>query len=55
MNIIIAGAGKIGRTLAQQLTSEGHDLTLIDEKSQVLGATVEQFDAMGAVVTKYSK
>ena len=47
MNIIIAGAGKIGRTLAQQLTSEGHDLTLIDEKSQVLGATVEQFDAMG--------
>ena len=31
MNIIIAGAGKIGKTLAQLLTSEGHDLTLIDE------------------------
>ena len=47
MNIIIAGAGKIGRTLAKQLTSEGHDLTLIDEKSRVLETTVEQFDAMG--------
>ena len=47
MNIIIAGAGKIGKTLAQLLTSEGHDLTLIDENSQVLATAVEQFDAMG--------
>ena len=47
MNIIIAGAGKIGKTLAQLLTSEGHDLTLIDENSRVLASVVEQFDAMG--------
>ena len=47
MNIIIAGVGKIGKTLAKQLAAEGHDLTLIDEKSSVLETTVEQFDAMG--------
>ena len=47
MNIIIAGVGKIGRTLAKQLTSEGHNLTLLDEKNQVLESTVETFDAMG--------
>lgn len=47
MNIIIAGAGKIGKTLAQLLASEGHDLTLIDENSRVLASVVEQFDAMG--------
>ena len=47
MNIIIAGVGKIGKTLAQQLAAEGHNLTVIDEKSRVLEATVEQFDAMG--------
>ena len=47
MNIIIAGVGKIGRTLAKQLAAEGHDLTLIDEKNTVLNATVESFDAMG--------
>ena len=47
MNIIIAGVGKIGKTLAKQLASEGHDLTMIDEKNRVLEATVEQFDAMG--------
>ena len=47
MNIIIAGVGKIGRTLAKQLASEGHNLTLIDEKNRVLESTVEAFDAMG--------
>ena len=47
MNIIIAGVGKIGRTLAKQLAEEGHDLTLIDENNRVLETTVEQFDAMG--------
>ena len=47
MNIIIAGVGKIGKTLAKQLAAEGHDLTLIDEKNQVLNDTVETFDAMG--------
>ena len=30
MNIIIAGSGKVGHTLARQLAAEGHDLTLID-------------------------
>ena len=34
MNIIIAGIGKIGKTLAKQLAAEGHDLTLIDEKTR---------------------
>ena len=47
MNIIIAGVGKIGKTLANQLASEGHNLTLIDEKSRVLEGVVEAFDAMG--------
>lgn len=48
MNIIIAGVGKIGKTLAKQLASEGHDLTLIDENNRLLETAVEQFDAMGA-------
>ena len=32
MKILIAGAGKVGSTVARQLSSEGHDLTLIDSK-----------------------
>ncbi len=46
MNIIIAGNGKVGYTLARQLSSEGHNLTLIDTDPQVLKANVERFDVM---------
>ena len=46
MNIIIAGNGKVGMTLARLLTAEGHDLTMIDQNSHVLESTVEQYDVM---------
>ena len=46
MDIIIAGIGKVGLTLARQLAAEGHDITLIDKNSQLLEESVEQFDAM---------
>ena len=47
MNIIIAGAGKVSRALAQQLAAEGHNLTIIDQNSQVLENLVLQYDAIG--------
>ncbi len=47
MNIILAGGGKVGLTLARQLAAEGHDLTLIDRNSQVLSTAVERYDAIG--------
>lgn len=46
MNIIIAGNGKVGSTLARQLSAEKHDITLIDSSQQVLGASVERLDVM---------
>ena len=46
MNIIIAGGGKVGVTLARQLSAEGHDLTLIDKNKSVLEQTLEQYDMM---------
>ena len=46
MNIIIAGGGKVGQTLARQLSAEGHDLTLIDQDNLVLEKTVDRYDAM---------
>ena len=44
MNIIIAGGGKVGKTLLRQLTAEGHDLTLIDRNAKILSDTVEDYD-----------
>ena len=32
--IIIVGCGKVGATLVEQLSREGHDLTIIDKSPQ---------------------
>lgn len=48
MDIIIAGSGRVGLTLAQQLAAEGHDLTIIDEDFSVLESSMERLD-VGAV------
>ena len=47
MDIIIAGDGKVGSTLARQLSSEGHNVTLIDSNSKVLNTSIERYDLMG--------
>lgn len=47
MNIIIAGDGMVGSTLARQLCAEGHNVTLVDCDNRVLEQSVETFDAMG--------
>ena len=46
MKIIIAGDGKVGAALTKQLSSEGYDLTVIDNKAEVLENTSEKFDIM---------
>ena len=46
MNIIIAGDGKVGSTLARQLSAEKHDITIIDSNRQVLNNSVEKLDVM---------
>ena len=46
MNIIIAGGGKVGQTLARQLAAEGHSLTIIDRDDAILQTSTEQYDAM---------
>ncbi len=44
MKIIIAGDGKVGSTLARELSAEGYDLTVIDVRPQVLKDTIEKYD-----------
>ncbi len=46
MNIIIAGDGKVGSLLTRQLSSEGHDITVIDSNAQVLQQSVERYDVI---------
>ncbi len=46
MKIIVAGIGKVGTSIAKQLSAEGYDLTLIDTNQALLSGMVERFDAI---------
>ena len=46
MNIILAGAGKIGYTLAHLLTKEGHDVTVIDVSRERIALLSASLDVM---------
>ncbi len=47
LKIIIVGCGKVGSTLVEQLTQEGHDITLIDKDPARIQAITNAYDAMG--------
>ena len=36
MNVVIVGDGKVGGTIASQLSGEGHDIIVIDNNTRVL-------------------
>ena len=46
MKILIAGCGQVGQALAQELSTEGHDLTLLDSDSHVLEVGIERYDVI---------
>lgn len=47
LNIIIVGCGKVGATLIEQLSREGHDITIIDQNPQKIQEITNQYDIMG--------
>lgn len=46
MEIIIVGDGKVGAALAAQLSSEGHDVTIVDSDARTLNETTQRMDVM---------
>ncbi|MBQ9512944.1 MAG: Trk system potassium transporter TrkA [Lachnospiraceae bacterium] len=49
MQILIVGCGNVGIAIAEQLSTEGHDITAIDERSDNLQYAVNAFDIRGIV------
>ena len=47
MNILIAGCGQVGRSLAQQLYREGHEVTVMDTDYSVVEAATAANDVIG--------
>ena len=46
MRIIVIGAGKVGHTLADRLTAEEHDVTIIDRNEDVIDRCQDSLDVM---------
>lgn len=49
MRIVIVGDGKVGVTLTEELSKEGHDIVIVDNNEQVLRESVEQYDVLGVL------
>jgi len=47
MKIIVVGDGKVGFAIAKQLNQEGHDITVVENKANVLSGTMNQLDIVG--------
>ena len=49
MNIIICGAGRVGYTIAKQLSDQGHSITVIDQSSEDIQKIDEALDVKAIV------
>ena len=49
MHIIIVGCGKVGHTLTEQLSAEGHNLVVVDRNPQIVREVSDDLDVMGVV------
>ena len=49
MKIIIVGCGNVGTTLTEQLSNEGHDITVIDNNRERLENISNADDVLGVV------
>lgn len=47
LSIIIVGCGKVGTTLIEQLSKEGHDITIIDKDAAKVQEIASIYDIMG--------
>lgn len=50
LKIIIVGCGKVGTTLVEQLSKEGHDIIIIDKNAKKVQEIANMYDIMGIVV-----
>ena len=49
MKIVIVGCGNVGRSLAEQLSREGHNITVVDEIEEKVRVVADAYDIMGIV------
>ena len=49
LNIVIVGCGKVGMTIVDRLSREGHDISVIDKNPAKVQRVVDAYDVYGVV------
>lgn len=49
MKIVIVGCGNVGTALVEQLSGEGHNITVVDEKEELVQGITNTYDVMGII------
>ena len=49
MKVVVIGTGKVGRTVVEITRQEGHEVTIIDKKTDVIEDIIDEFDVIGMV------
>lgn len=49
LKIIIVGAGKVGTTMADKLTAEGNNVTIVDKNAELVNRITTTYDILGVV------
>ena len=49
MDIVVVGGGKVGARLAQDLRTEGHNITIIEKNAKIVEKILEVCDIQGLV------
>lgn len=47
MKIVVIGDGKVGRTIVEHTSKEGHEVIIIDKNPKVIEQIVDKYDVMG--------
>ena len=51
LNIMIVGCGKVGMTLVDRLSKEGHDISVVDKNAARLQSVTHMHDVYGVVIS----
>ena len=49
MKVVICGAGQVGYSIARYLSTEGNDVTVIDQSPELIGRVNETLDVQAIV------
>ena len=49
MKVVVVGNGKVGRSIVENITKEGHEVTIVDKNASLIEDIIDEFDVIGVV------